>query len=265
MKNILLLCIALLMGFALNGQSENQEFTIPLTDPGKRGKLLVDIQNGNIRVEGHDRQDVLVKITSHAGGDYEGGHGRKREGLRRIPNNALSFEILESNNKVMIDGNRNRRTDFLILVPKQFTLTLETHHNGDVYVSNVSGEIEVNSHHGEIGLKGISGSVIADTHHGEIRAAFDAVKAGQPMAFSTYHGDVDITFPAGIDGKAKIKTDRGDIYTDFDIEMKIQRKEEVGDEGRRIYGGWLYGKLGNGGPELMFNTYHGDVILRKKG
>ena len=264
MKNISLLFIALFTSFMVQGQSETQEFTIPLTDPGKPGKLMVDIQNGNIKVEGHTGKDVLVKIKAHPGGDYKSKSSRGREGLRRIPNNALSFEISEANNRVMIDGNRNRRTDFHIMVPRQFTLILETHHNGDVYVSDVSGEIEVNSHHGEIGMEGISGSVIADTHHGEIRAKFDAVTAGQPMAFSTYHGDVDITFPNNVDGKTKIKTERGDIYTDFEMEMKIQRKEESEDGVKKYFGGWLYGNLGKGGPEFMFNTYHGDVILRKK-
>ena len=263
MKNTILLIIALAVGTALSGQSDPQEFTIPLTDPGKPGKLMVNIQNGNIKVEGHAGQDVLVKINSHAGGDYESKSQREREGLRRIPNNALSFEISESNNKVMIDGNRNRRTDFHIMVPRQFALILETHHNGDVYVSNVSGEIEVNSHHGEIGMEGISGSVIADTHHGEIRAEFEAVSAGQPMAFSTYHGDVDIAFPASVNGTTKIKTERGDIYTDFDMEMKIKQNEERENGKIKVFGGWMYGKLGKGGPEFMFNTYHGDVILRK--
>ena len=65
----------------------------------------------------------------------------------------------------------------------------------------------------------------------------------------------------------KVKSTKGDIYTDFDMEMKAEQPETTAGEngGTRIkLGGWLYGDLGNGGPEFMFNTYHGDVIIRKK-
>ena len=27
--------------------------------------------------------------------------------------------------------------------------------------------------------------------------------------------------------------------------------------------GWTRGSIGSGGPELMFTTYHGDVVIRK--
>jgi hypothetical protein len=43
------------------GQSE---FTIPLSDPAKRGKLNAHLNSGSIIVKGTARKDVLVKYTA---------------------------------------------------------------------------------------------------------------------------------------------------------------------------------------------------------
>ncbi len=189
-----------------------------------------------------------------------------REGLRRIANSAMDVEISEEDNVVEIDGGHSGRSDFVIQVPSSFNLEISTHHNGEVEVSNVTGEIEVDCHHGGISFRDIGGSVVADTHHGGITANFLSVDGDKPMAFSTYHGDVDITFPAGTSFNAKVKSVRGDIYTDFDVDMQLQQpQDKTTDSGRREIkiGGWMYGQVGTGGQEYMFNTYHGDVIMRK--
>ena len=58
--------------------------------------------------------------------------------------------------------------DFIIKVPQAFSLYLSTHHNGEISVSNVKGELELASHHGDMKLTDIGGAVVADTHHGDV-------------------------------------------------------------------------------------------------
>ena len=119
--------------------------------------------------------------------------------------------------------------------------------------------------HGGIVIEKAGGSIIADTHHGEIVASLVTVTPDVPMAFSTYHGDVDISFPADINCATKIKTARGDIYTDFELELEARMEKNVSSNGRRKIkiGGWMYGKIGTSGEEFLFNTHHGDVVIRK--
>ena len=53
MKNILLIIIALVIpvGGLLAQSSEKQTLTIPLSNPGQRGQLEIDLVNGSIIVD----------------------------------------------------------------------------------------------------------------------------------------------------------------------------------------------------------------------
>ena len=247
--------------------TDKQEFNIPLSSPGEPGKLQVSLHHGSIEIAGYSGNEVVVTVI-HTADETEDAEQRKsRDGLRRIPNNAVEFNITENNNLVRILDVDNKESDFEIKVPNNFSLSLKTHHDGYVEVNNVIGEIEVHAHHGDILMNSVGGSVAANTHHGEIKVTFQSIDSGTPMAFSTYHGDIDITFPASADASAKIKTTKGEIFTDFDMAMKPQsaRIESGKAKGTKIQvGGWLQGDIGSGGPEYLFNSYHGDVIIRKK-
>ncbi|HET9487020.1 MAG TPA: hypothetical protein VFO54_06285, partial [Chryseosolibacter sp.] len=66
-------------------QSSN-EFTVPLSDPAKRGKLKAHLNNGSITVKGTARKDVVVKYTSVKDEDEERDDdlSGSRQGLKRI-------------------------------------------------------------------------------------------------------------------------------------------------------------------------------------
>ncbi|MDW3196579.1 MAG: hypothetical protein R8G66_29655 [Cytophagales bacterium] len=261
-KQIWLAVVCLITNLGVFAQEE-QEFTVPLSDPGKPGTLVASMHRGSIRVEGYNGKEVKIKVVT---AEEDEDRDTRRSGLRRIPNAAAQFDIEERNNVVTISGIKSKRVDFMIMVPEAFSLNLKTHHDGFIGVKNVKGNIEADGHHEDIEMSGISGSVVADTHHGEITVAFDDVERGTPMAFSTYHGDIDITLPDDVNSSAKIKTTKGEVYTDFDLDLKVEvtNVDSRRGEGTKIQvGGWLKGDLGSGGAEYMFSSYHGDVIIRK--
>ena len=267
-KLYLLLAIAVTLYINSEGQTnQKEEFVIPLTDPGKPGTLEVGLHHGGLKVMGYDGKEVRVTMEIIKAEDKGKESGEEKSGLRRINNSSVDVQIEEYDNTVQISGDHSKQTNFLIQVPQKFDLNISTHHDGDVTVENVAGNMAVDCHFGKMSLNNIGGSLIADTHHGEIEVIFSSVDATKPMAFSTYHGDVDVTFPSSANFDAKVKTTKGEIYTDFDIDMKMMKSEEKKDEdGRRKIkiGGWMYGQVGSGGEEIMFNTYHGDVIIRRK-
>lgn len=263
-----LLTAALLWSGILAAQGPySQDFTIPLSQPNEAGTLHVNLHRGGVSVEGYSGKEVLVTMMTEVDEDEGRNSERNKQGLRRIPNSSMDFEITESNNVVSIGGSHKGRTDFKVKVPRQFSLKLGTHHDGEIKVTNVSGEIEADAHHSGIEMIDIGGTVVADTHHGDILVTFSSLKAGAPMAFSTYHGDVDVSFPASTNATVKMKSDKGDIYTDFDLDANHPqpRLERSGDEGSKIkISSWIYSDIGSGGAEFMFTTHHGDIILRKK-
>lgn len=263
LTSILTLMLAISGAFAQGEMKE--QFSIPLTSPGQPGVLEIETHDGTVTIVGYDGSEVQVTILSKGKDSNEAHNKYNKDGLKRIPNQALDVSIVEEDNHVRVKGENNKRTDFVIKVPKKFTLDISTHHNGDISVQDISGEIEANGHHGGITLKNVGGSIIADTHHGEIDVTLNSIYKDKPMAFTTYHGDVDVTFPASLSGNVKVKTNKGDFFTDFDISLEKQKSDTKTHEGRKEIklSGWTYGKIGGGGPEMMFTTYHGDIVIRK--
>lgn len=259
---LLVIVLTTISGFAQKIHEET--FTVPLSNPDASGILDVDLHNGAVTVEAYNGKEVVIQMKAIESEEKEATN--VRQGLKRISGSALDVEISEEGNTVEIDGGNEGQTDFFVKVPINFNLQIGTHHNGDIKVKGVHGEMELDAHHGGILLEDVAGSAIADTHHGEIKANFTSIITDNPMAFSTYHGDVDITFPSNANFEAKVKTTKGDIFTDFEVEMKMQKPQEhVDEDGKKEIkiGGWMYGTIGTGGQEYMFNTYHGDIILKK--
>ncbi len=241
-----------------------EDFTVPLSMPNAPAEVKIHSHNGSVIVKGTSQSgEVAVKVVTYQGRNDK---PAKVDGLTRIPNTSSSYKITEDNNEVHISGDHHSRADFEVMVPRNVTLSVNTHHNGDVVVSDVQGEMEIDTHHGGIHMENVAGSVVADTHHGEIKVTFTAIDGNQPMAFSAYHGDVDISFPSSLNADVKMKSERGDIYTDFAIDPRREGPRQVKESSGTVIvsGGWTYATIGNGGPEYMFNTHHGDVIIRKK-
>jgi hypothetical protein len=119
-------------------------------------------------------------------------------------------------------------------------------------------------------LKNISGSAVAHAYDGELVVTFNQIDPGKPMSFSSYDGDIDVTFPSTVKATVMIKADEGDIYSDFEINLQAAPKKQVKDErktgGRyRIsFGEYVTGTINGGGPEIQFVSYDGDIYIRKK-
>ena len=147
--------------------------------------------------------------------------------------------------------------------------TLHVHElrNCSITVDNVTGELEITNVNGTIKLSQVAGSVVTNTVNGNLIVVFKSVMAGAPMAFSTLNGKVDVTFPGSIKAALKMKLERGDVYSDFDVAVdkgaaKVTRTTQNGLS-RLSTDDWTYGKVNGGGPEVMLKTFNGDIFLRK--
>lgn len=269
MKNIkLLFVILLLVSFVSNAQEESVElFSIPLSSPNEPGKLIVSQLAGSIDVLSYDGNEVIVKASfGNKKEHYKDGNGEK-EGLKRIQNSSLKVGAEEKNNVVQIINEQWKKvTNLEIKVPKNFSLKLATVNKGNIYVKGVKGELEISNVNGEITLEGVSGSASADTVNGDIKVNFISVTSDANMAFSSLNGDLEVTFPNSVKADLKLKSEQGDIFTDF--EMVVDKQKPVVD--KSTSGGsykvqieqWVNGKINGGGPEMLFKTFNGDIIIR---
>jgi DUF4097 and DUF4098 domain-containing protein YvlB len=263
---LVLMVFGVLLGTTTNTSAqESNEFSVPLSDPGKRGKLKAHINYGSVTVKGTARKDVLVKYSS-AQDDVD--KNKTKDGLRRIGGGGMDLEVTENANAVTVrSGSWNTKLNLEIEVPSGTDLEVKTHNDGSLTVTNVQGVIEMTNHNGEISALNVSGSVVATTYNGEIKITFDKVTEGAPMSFTTYNGDVDISFPTTLKAALKLKTERGDIYSDFDVDFKISPPVKKEDTKAGVYkvmiDEWKRGEVNGGGPEITVKNYNGDIFIRK--
>jgi DUF4097 and DUF4098 domain-containing protein YvlB len=258
--------LILITSSIVSAQTAN-EFTVPLSDPAKRGKLNARINYGSITVKGTARKDVLVKYKGEQ--DEEDKSESTKDGLRRIGGGGMDLEVTEDNNVVRVSSDSwNNKLSLEIEVPSGMDLEVKTYNDGDLMITNVQGEVELTNYNGEITALNISGTVVATTFNGGIKVTFNNVTAGTPMSYSTYNGDIDITFPATLKDSMRMKTEQGDIYSGFDVDFKssgpIQKKDAKPGVYKVVIDEWKRGDINGGGPEITMKNYNGDIYLRKK-
>jgi hypothetical protein len=192
-------------------------------------------------------------------------------GMKRLSGSSSGLEVEEDNNVVSVTTQSwKAATDLDIQVPVASSLEIRSNMDGAVVVEGVNGEIDINNINGPVTLTNVSGNTLVHTVNGDITVVLTRVAAGKPMSFSTMSGDVDVTLPADLKASLKMKSDQGEIYSDFDINMTRQpaaaepaAKTEQGKY-RIAFDKSLFGTINGGGPEISFNTFRGDIYIRKK-
>lgn len=275
---------------------------VPFSNPSKPGRIEASVHNGSIIVKGYEGKEVIVEARARekklseedanvaqivaekvekvamaikATGaktvpEEKKKVSEKAAGMRLIESVTTGLAVEEENNVMEISTETFKRAvDLTIQVPYSTSLELSTFNNGDIVVENVTGEIEVNNHNGSLKLSGVSGVVVASTFNGDVTVNFTKISPEKAMSFSTWNGDIDVTFPADIKAKVKMKSERGDIYSDFEIKLMatppsaVEDKRKEGGKYRISFGEYISGTINGGGPEFQFNTYNGNIFIRK--
>jgi len=202
--------------------------------------------------------------------DKEKNKEAKTAGMKLIPLTSSGLNIEEEDNVVTISTESwKRAVDLVIQVPFSSSLKLHAQNDGNIKVENVSGEIEVENLNGLETLINVSGTVVASTMNGDITVGFAKVAADKPMSFSTMNGDIDITFPADVKATVRLKSEMGEVYSDFEMSLKqdVAKKEVSRREGGKYqisFDRSVVGAINGGGPEIQFSTFNGDIYIRKK-
>jgi DUF4097 and DUF4098 domain-containing protein YvlB len=281
--------LVLLVGAAALGLAQDAKVdraVVPLTTPGKPALIKAGVLMGGITVKGYEGKEVIVEARVReekleegdeedaaelAGDEADKAEPDKSAGMKLIPVVGTGLEIEEQDNVVTIGSESwKNAVDLVIQVPSASNLELSSTNDGDIVVENVSGAIEVSNVNGSNTLRNISGNVVAHTVNGEILVTMSRVTPDKPMSFSTMNGDIDVTFPADIKAAVRLKSQQGDIYSDFDVTLKpapqkpAEQAEKSGKGKYRIsFDRFLTGAVNGGGPEFTFNTFNGDIYIRK--
>lgn len=264
-KTFILIALFSILSCAAQLKAQD-DLRVPLSNPGKAGVLEINAMFADeIFIKTHAEKDVQIIYN---GEDTDRDSDEEKNGLRRISTGGVGLEISENNNQVSIEtGPMPSDLELTVFVPENFSLNLHAT-QGDIYVDGLKGEIEINSVNGDVELLNISGSVVLNSVNGDILIDFIKVSPETPMSFTGVNGDIEVALPTDAKFTAKMKTEWGDIYTNYEMEIdRSSTASEIDDDHdnyRIAINKWVIGKVNGGGPEFLFKTLHGDISIRKK-
>jgi DUF4097 and DUF4098 domain-containing protein YvlB len=253
------------------GQTQTGVDRIPVTlsDPSRPARVKVSMVNGGITVKAHEGKEVVVEARVR---NRE--NPRDEGGPKRLTISTTGLSVEEENNEVSINTESYMHPiDVTVSVPVHTSLKLSAVNEGDIAVTGVDGELDVNDVNGSVTLNNISGSAVAHALNGHLHATFTRVNAQKAMAFSSLNGDIDVTFPADLKANVSIRSDRGDVFSDFDVQLATPALSQPVVEDNRGKGGkyrvkidkTVHGAINGGGPEIQFTNFQGQIYIRKAG
>ncbi len=253
---------------------DNNRVTVPLMDPSRPARVRVHLLSGGITVKAYEGKDVIVEAKARGEEEGEERPEREHEGnLRRIPMNTTGLNIEAENNQVNVSSSALRRmVDITVTVPVHTSLSLHTVNSGNIVVTGVDGELDVNDINGQVTLKDVSGSAVAHALNGRVLATFTRVDPQKPMAFSSMNGDIDVTFPSDIKATLSMRTDNGEVYSDFNIQLQSTTPRQTVEDGRGKGGKYVVrmektvkGTINGGGQEIQLKNFNWNIYIRKTG
>ena len=249
-------------------EAEVDKVNVPLSDPTRPCTVKVNLLNGSITVTAYEGKEVIVqaKVREEADSSTHGG-------LKRVPINTTGLSVEEENNEVDIGAQSIQRTiDITVQVPRRSSLHLKTVNNGDIFVTGVEGDLDVDDVNGDVTLKNVSGNAVAHALNGKLLVNFERINPQKAMAFSSLNGDVDVTFPPDLKANVSMASDRGDVFSDFDIQLESRAPVQTPTTGQRQAGRFkvnvdknVRGKINGGGQEIQFKNFNGNIYIRRGG
>ncbi|MCP4710131.1 MAG: DUF4097 family beta strand repeat protein, partial [Planctomycetes bacterium] len=245
------------------------ERVVELSSPIEAGgEFVTQTHNGYIVIEGAPVSScsVLATITGGAPAEEDAQRLAEETDVKLVPlGNKLTAKIV----KPKLKRNESICVNLDVSLPDQADLDLVTH-NGEIFITNVSGSIEGVTHNGNVDINNVAGVIDIDTHNGsfvceEVSGDLD-LKTHNGRVFARYaekapavcdvrmvshNGDVDLKAPADFSATVTVKTYNGSIRTDLPLTV-------TGKYGKRS----LRGAIGEGEGNLYMETHNGSIKIR---
>jgi hypothetical protein len=250
--------------------------TLRFQGSGETRTILVDNIRGSIDVRGYDGDSVELIVHRTNFADSE-------DKLAEAKTN-VNLDIKEEKDRILLYVDAPWRTsegvnyrgwhyygydvecDFELRVPMKTNLYVKTVNDGDITVRDINGEFEVKNVNGGVEMQNIAGSGKACTVNGPVKIKFSR-NPEKGCTFKTVNGKVDAEFPEGLSADLNLKTFNGSVYTDFEVvglPRKVANFESHGSHKIYMSDRSFSVRVGNGGPQLSFDTLNGNVHILKR-
>jgi DUF4097 and DUF4098 domain-containing protein YvlB len=224
---------------------------------------------GDIEVQAYDGNEVVVTTDAEVRNADEPEPVRS-DGLRRIASSSVGMTVEENGNTVSVRMDFNPQgADLVVRVPRRTSVKASLVNGGDVEIEGVTGEHELSNVNGDVIATDISGSAVINSTNGDVRASFVQVDTSKPMSFTSFNGDIDVALPANLAADLIVASQQGDVYTDFDVVAQndpgvVESSGDARGNRRMRWNKTTRYAIGGGGSTIQFQTFNGDVMIRKR-
>ncbi|MBO0934399.1 DUF4097 family beta strand repeat-containing protein [Fibrella aquatilis] len=258
MKKQLILCVCLAIGLP---SAFAQEYKVNLPN-SKDHKVTIEMDGGEVKVEGHNGDGVVILASSGYEAPPERAKGLKPLYNSAVDNTGIGLSVTQANGGLTIEKATRKAISYTIRLPRNVAVLYQqlNWQGAKVAINNMDGDLEVRTNNADIDLNKVTGPVVANTISGEINVVYSGLSQEKPTAISTISGEIDITLPATARSNMKLRTITGEVYTDFDLGVK-QRKDGMAKVGGSSN---VDGTTNGGGVELQLKTISSNIYIRKQ-
>ncbi|MCK8494270.1 DUF4097 domain-containing protein [Spirosoma sp. RP8] len=241
--------------------AQAQEYKTKLANAKDR-KVIIEMSASDIKIEGHNSDEVLIQATSGYEAPPERAKGLKPLYNSAVDNSGIGLAVTQENGGLKIEKASRRSIKYTIRLPRKVAVLYEQSNwqGSAISISNMDGDLEVKTNNAQIDLTNVTGPVVANTTNGPINITFSALSQEKPSALSTVNGPIDITLPANSKANLQLRSISGEMYTDFDLGVKSTK-----DGMSKVGGGQIIeGTTNGGGVEMQLKTINSNIYIRKQ-
>lgn len=258
-------------------EQENTERTLTLAGSPKR--LVVDNVFGYVHLNGVSGSQVKMTIhktiRAETPADFEQAKREIRLEAEETPGSvSVYYDAPWRCRQHEVRCERNQQQVFYTVTydldveaPPDARIVLSTTNEGDVRVDRFGGNFEVSNVNGGIAMTNVAGAGRVNTVNGPVTVRF-ARNPGSPVSFQSVNGELNIWFQPGLAADLLLKTFNGESYSDFEVKPR-PAPQPLGErrDGKFVYQsrGFQAARIGQGGPELSFDTLNGNIRLHEAG
>ena len=239
------------------------------------GSITIENGRGDTRIEGWDKNEILVEAHKY----YEGDGDQRTEWLRETK---IRFEGDEHHRLVKVEypesflgwnhWNGRHGVNLTVHLPRRVDAELKND-RGNLNVQQIAGKIEIASDRGNVDINGLDGELRVNGDRGSLKVRDASIRNG--LRVSLDRGSVDIDLKR-LDGDSNLEVSRGDLSLTlpgnaaFTLDAERNRRSSFHtDFSVLARGGFngneIRGNVSGGGPVLRLRGERGSISLHAAG
>ncbi len=228
---------------AVSGANITEEFhkTVPLN---ANGRVSLENVNGNVEITGWQRNEVQIDAVKSARDQQ-----RLKEAKIEVEGSGDAVEI-RTRYPEGRSNNEPASVHYTLHIPPGAEVDKVSLVNGNLAISQVSGEVNANLVNGKLTAHDLAGRATFSTVNGSSDVEYRTLNNVSEVKISAVNGAINLLLPSSPNADVSASSVNGNIKTDFPMQVESKFMS------RR-----LTGTLGSGGTRIALSNVNGSTHI----